>query len=87
MLQLLLVLVALSPVVFLIGLVRPGWILFWMKEPDRLWASSMGVIMFMATFTAYSEMRVRHKAATEQTDHRRGNQEDRNQLQLDRTTR
>ena len=87
MLQLLLVLVALSPVVFLIGLVRPGWILFWMKEPDRLWASSMGIIMFMATFTAYSEMRVRHKAANEQTDHRKGSQEDRNQLQLNRTTR
>jgi hypothetical protein len=86
-LQLLLVLVALSPVVFLIGLVKPGWILFWMKEPDRLWASSMGVIMFMATFTAYSEMRVHHKAATtDQTDQRRGTQEDRNQLQLDRTT-
>jgi hypothetical protein len=47
----------------------------------------MGVIMFMATFTAYSEMRVRHKAASEQTDHRKGSQEDRNQLQLDRTTR
>lgn len=86
MLQLLLVLVALSPVVFLIGLVKPGWILFWMKEPDRLWASSMGVIMFMATFTAYSEMRVQHKAVTQQTDQRRGSQEDRNQLQLDRTT-
>lgn len=86
MLQLMLVLVALSPVVFLIGLVKPGWILFWMKEPDRLWASSMGVIMFMATFTAYSEMRVQHKAATQQTDQRRGSQEDRNQLQLNRTT-
>jgi hypothetical protein len=86
-LQLLLVLVALSPVVFLIGLVKPGWILFWMKEPDRLWASSMGIIMFMATFTAYSEMRVRHKVANEQTDPHRGTQEDRNQLQLDRMTR
>lgn len=84
MLQLLLVLVALSPVVFLIGMVKPGWILFWMKEPDRLWASSVGLIMFMATFTAYSEMRVQHKAATEQGDARRGSPEDRNQLQLDR---
>jgi hypothetical protein len=57
-----LLLVALSPVVFLIGLVKPGWILFWQKTPDRLWASSVGIIMFMATFTAYSELRVRHKA-------------------------
>lgn len=61
MIKFMLLLVALSPVVFLIGLVKPRWILFWMKEPDRLWASSVGLIMFMATFTAYSELRVRHR--------------------------
>lgn len=57
-----LLLVALSPVVFLIGLVKPKWILFWMKEPDRLIASSLGLLMFMGTFTYYSELRVQHKA-------------------------
>ncbi len=60
-----LLLVALSPVVFLIGLVRPKWILFWMKEPDRLIASSVGLLMFMGTFTYYSELRVQHKAEQE----------------------
>lgn len=65
MLKFLMLLVALSPVVFLIGLVKPKWILFWMKEPDRLWASFVGILMFMATFTGYSEMRVRHKTAEE----------------------
>jgi hypothetical protein len=81
--QLMLLLVALSPVVFLIGLVKPGWILFWVKQPDRLWASSVGIIMFMATFTAYSEMRVRHKAETEGVAAHDGRSADqRNQMDL-----
>ncbi|GAB6047975.1 hypothetical protein JCM19379_18020 [Methyloparacoccus murrellii] len=87
MLQLLLLLVALSPVVFLVGLVKPKWILFWMKEPDRLWASSLGLVMFMATFTAYSEMRVRHKAALDaaiKQQRERGSPDRQNELQLDR---
>mgnify|MGYP006287435379 CR=1 FL=1 len=65
MLKFLMLLVAFSPVVFLVGLIKPKWILFWMKEPDRIWASGVGLLMFMATFTAYSEMRVRHKTAEE----------------------
>ncbi len=83
MIQLMLLLVALSPVVFLIGLVKPGWILFWVKEPDRLWASSMGIIMFMATFTAYSELRVRHRAATEGVAvHERGSADQQNEMDV-----
>lgn len=85
MLQLLLVLVALSPVVFLIGLLKPGWLLFWAKEPDRLWASSIGLIMFMATFTAYSEMRVRHKTEMDKANPQHNiSPERQNELQLDR---
>ena len=85
MIQLILVLVALSPIVFLIGLVKPGWILFWVKNPDRLWASSVGIIMFMATFTAYSEMRLRHKNETQQASSPGERSPERqNELQLDR---
>ncbi|MEY2696740.1 MAG: hypothetical protein RL333_878 [Pseudomonadota bacterium] len=65
MMKFVLLLVALSPVVFLIGMVKPKWILFWMKEPDRLIASSVGLLMFMGTFTYYSELRVQHKAEQE----------------------
>jgi len=65
MLKFVLLLVALSPVVFLIGMVKPKWILFWMKEPDRLIASSVGLLMFMGTFTYYSELRVQHKKEQE----------------------
>ena len=65
MMQYVLLLVALSPVVFLIGLAKPNWILFWMKEPNRLIASSLGLFMFMGSFTYYSELRVQHKTELE----------------------
>lgn len=84
MIQLIMVLVALSPVVFLIGLLKPKWILFWMKEPDRLWASSVGILMFMATFTAYSELRLKHKSGQEGAPQRQMSPERQNELQLDR---
>jgi len=84
-LKFLMLLVALSPVVFLIGLVKPKWILFWMKEPDRLWASFVGILMFMATFTAYSEMRVRHRTAEELAlGHKTMSPENANDLNLGR---
>lgn len=86
MIKLVLVLVALSPVIFLIGLVKPKWILFWMKTPDRLMASSVGILMFMATFTWYSELRVQHRQPSERVqggDARGRSAEDTNDLQLD----
>jgi ABC-type nickel/cobalt efflux system permease component RcnA len=85
MIKLVLVLVALSPVVFLIGLVKPKWILFWVKQPDRLIASSVGILMFMSMFTLYSELRVQHRAKvdTTQGDARSRPQDQTNDLQLD----
>ena len=86
MMQLVMLLVALSPVVFLIGLVKPGWILFWMKEPDRLWASTVGILMFMAAWTAYSELHFKHKpAGQEGAPQKQRPVESQNELQLDRT--
>jgi hypothetical protein len=84
MIQLVMVLVALSPVVFLIGLIKPKWILFWVKEPDRLIASSVGILMFMATFTAYSELRVKHRQMVDGAPARQQSHDQQNELQLDR---
>lgn len=82
MLSFVLILVPISVVVFLIGLVKPNWILFWMKEPDRLWASSVGLLLFMAAVTGYSELRMKQRVQ-EQAEHRQGETaEQRNQLQL-----
>jgi thiol:disulfide interchange protein len=86
MMQLVTLLVALSPVVFLIGLVKPGWILFWMKEPDRLWASTVGILMFIASWTAYSELHFKHKSTGQEgVPQQQRSTESQNELQLDRT--
>lgn len=84
MLSVVLLLVPLSVLVFVIGLVKPKWILFWMKEPDRLWASSIGLLMFMASVTLYSEVRLKpHMPA--QGERKQGETaEQRNQLELNR---
>jgi|GEM_PF-889553 len=63
MIQLTMILVVLAPVLFLIGFVKPGWIMFWSKKPDRLIASSIAMLLFMAAWTAYSEARLPHKVA------------------------
>ena len=43
----------------------------------------MGIIMFMATFTAYSELRVRHRAATEGVAvHERGSADQQNEMDV-----
>ena len=82
MLAFVLLLVPISVLVFVIGLVKPKWILFWMKEPDRLWASSIGLFMFMAAVTAYSELKLKpHRAGAGQPRQERSVDE-RNELQL-----
>lgn len=85
MLAFILIMVPLSFLVFIIGLVKPKWILFWMKEPDRLWASSMGLFLFMASWTLYSEMKLRQKTPG-QPGHEevQRSPEQQNALQLDR---
>lgn len=81
-----LLLVPLSGIVFLIGLVKPKWILFWMKNPDRLWASSVGLLMFMASWTAYTELSVGHRPPGQpgREPQEQRSPERQNELQLDR---
>jgi hypothetical protein len=82
MMAFLMILVPISFLVFIIGLIKPKWILFWMKEPDRLWASSVGLLIFMVGVTAYSELRMKPKAPGQ--EHRmEQSREDRNQLNMD----
>ncbi len=84
--------VVVSPLILIIGLFKPKWILFWMKEPDRLWVSALAIFMFMGTFTAWSEMRMPHKTAQQREREMEHQQElknkrppeQQNELQLDR---
>ncbi len=55
--------VVVSPLILIIGLIKPNWVVFWMKEPDRLWSTSLALFVFMGSFTAWSEIRMPHKSA------------------------
>jgi hypothetical protein len=80
-----LLLVPLSFLVFLIGMVKPKWVLFWMKNPDRLWASTLGLLLFMGSWTLYSEMTMKHRPAGQAHEQERPRSpEQQNELQLDR---
>lgn len=82
MMAFLMLLVPISLLVFTIGLIKPKWILFWMKEPDRLWASSVGLLIFIVGVTAYSELRMKPRMPGQ--EHRQEqSREDRNQLNMD----
>lgn len=78
------IMVIVSILVFVIGLIKPRWVLFWMKAPDRLWASSLGLFMFMAFVTAYSEIRLKHKSPQQREAKEERSLDRRNDLQLSR---
>jgi hypothetical protein len=78
------ILAVLAVVIFLVGMIKPKWVLFWMKEPDRLWASSLGLFLFMAAVTAYSEIRLKHKAPQVREPAQERSADQRNELQLGR---
>ena len=54
-------LVGLSILIFVVGLIKPKWILFWMKEPDRLTATSLGLLLFMASWTGIAKLTLKPK--------------------------
>jgi hypothetical protein len=76
-------LVALSILILIIGLIKPKWILFWMKQPDRLTASSLGLLLFMASWTGIAKLTLKPKPPVE--SHRSA--EEQNELNLDRMGR
>lgn len=87
--------VVVAPLIFIVGLIKPKWVLFWMKEPDRLWSTTIALLLFMGSFTAWSEIRMPHKTAMQrehemelkqqqQEKQKRGSPERQNELQLDR---
>jgi hypothetical protein len=53
--------IVLSVLVLIIGLIKPKWILFWMKEPNRILVSCIALLMFMGSMTAWSQFTVTQK--------------------------
>jgi hypothetical protein len=78
------ILVGLSVLIFIIGMIKPKWILFWMKQPDRLTVSSIALIMFMAAWTGIAKLTLKPKPQHEahQTEQKRS-PDQQNELQLD----
>ncbi len=74
-------LVVLSILILIIGLIKPKWIFFWMKEPNRILVSSVALILFMAAMTAYTQFTVQPKPKSE----RERTQDELNSLNFERT--
>lgn len=64
------VLVGLAILIFLIGLIKPKWILFWMKKPDRITATTIALLLFMAAWTGIAKMTLKPKAQSDAPQHR-----------------
>ncbi len=58
-------LVVLSILILIIGLIKPKWVLFWMKEPSRILVSGIALILFMGAMTGWSQFTVKPKPKTE----------------------
>ena len=69
-----------SVVILIVGLIKPKWILFFMKYPDRLTVTSLAMVLFMASWTGIAKLTLKPKERV--AEHR--SSEDVNQLKLDR---
>ena len=58
-------LVVLSILIFIIGLIKPKWVLFWMKEPSRFLISGIALVLFMSAMTGWSHFTVHPKPKSE----------------------
>ena len=76
-------LVVLSILILIVGLIKPKWILFWMKEPNRIMVSGIALILFMGSMTGYTQLTVQPKQKTE----RQRIQDETNNLNLGRTSK
>lgn len=74
------ILVALSVLVLIIGLIRPKWVLFFLKSPDRLSVTAVAMAMFMIGMTGIAKLTLKPKAPVPAER----SAEDANQLQLTR---
>jgi hypothetical protein len=77
------ILAVLIPVILVIGLINPRWVLFWMKSPDRLTLSSICLIAFMATWTGIAKLTLPPKQQNAE-HHQEQSDDQRNALQLDK---
>jgi hypothetical protein len=51
--------IVLSFVIFIVGMIRPTWVFFWMKEPSRYLVIAVSMILFMLSLIGYGETMTR----------------------------
>jgi hypothetical protein len=47
--------IVLSFVIFIVGMIRPTWVFFWMKDPRRYLIIAVSMIVFMLSLIGYGE--------------------------------
>lgn len=55
------ILALISVIILIIGLIKPKWILFWMKQPDRLTITALSMAIFMASWTGIAKLTLKPK--------------------------
>jgi hypothetical protein len=75
-------LIVLSIIILILGLIKPKWVLFWMKEPSRILVSCIALVMFMGAMTGWSEFNVAPKVKSK--TERERTQDELNELNLGR---
>jgi hypothetical protein len=81
------VLVVLAVLILIIGLIRPKWVLFWMKEPDRLSITALAMALFMGGWTGIAKMTMKPKEVNHGEQSQQHNPDESNQLNLNRDSR
>jgi|GEM_PF-2125674 len=57
--------IVLSFVIFIVGMIRPTWVFFWMKNPSRYLVAAVAMIVFMLSMIGYGETMTRIAAEKE----------------------
>ena len=50
-----------SVIILIVGLIKPKWILFWMKQPDRLTVTMLSMLLFMVSWTFIAKLTLKPK--------------------------
>ncbi|QSA95559.1 hypothetical protein [Methylococcus sp. EFPC2] len=75
--------VALAGLIFIVGMIKPKWILFWMKRPDRLTVTMIAMLLFMGSWTGIAKLTLKPRDREHPPVESQRSLDDQNQLQLD----
>jgi hypothetical protein len=48
-------LLLLAVIIFIVGMIKPKWILLWMDNPSRMIIAAIGMVLFMIGAVLYGE--------------------------------